>query len=93
MKNRMIKYKLFYNEAHTFRLARHPNAYLLIQTFQTKSKRANENTKDATSPNQSVNPGEAVRKDSVLRMFCFGVHLVKDFVVFFIAYAPCPTVT
>jgi hypothetical protein len=44
-------------------------------------------TKDATSPSQSVKPGEIYEPARLT--LCFGVYLVKDFAVFlnnFVAY-------
>jgi hypothetical protein len=64
-------------------MKRIPSSWLSIQTrtclseiFQTH---ANKNAKDATSPSQSVKPGEA--HELLCLMLCFGVQLVKDFAV------------
>jgi hypothetical protein len=74
----------FYKEAHTLRLARHPNAKSLIRNVTNKIEHVltKTQTKDATSPSQSLKPGEV--QESVRLTLRFGVQLVKDFAVFFI---------
>jgi hypothetical protein len=70
----------FCNEAHTLRLARHPNANSLIRNLTNKIKHVLTKTQ-TTSPSQSLKPGKV--HESVRLTLCFGVRLVKHFAACF----------